>query len=137
MTSLPPFPRLNSTWKVKEIQRSNSVYILLPKHISRTDEWQKKEWWKKCFQRPITANLSSWFITSSGRNQELGSVVSNKAYRGDYKRLTANKEWGRVVIRISQSLSGEISLSWHNQKNQNDRKKLTVCRKMMKILTIN
>ena len=84
-----------------------------------------------------TDNGQSEFIPSSGRNQELGSVVSNKAYRGDYKRLTANKEWGRVVIRISQSLSGEISLSWHNQKNQNDRKKLTVCRKMMKILTIN
>ena len=70
---------------------------------------KKKRMMKKMFS--TTDNGQSEFIPSSGRNQELGSVVSNKAYRGDYKRLTANKEWGRVVIRISQSLSGEISLS--------------------------
>ena len=49
--------------------------------------------------------------------------------------MTANEGLGEVV-RISQSLRGEISLSRHNQYNQNSRKKLTVSRKMMKILPL-
>ena len=73
--------------------------------------------YKKCFQRPITAKLSQWFITSCGgggggggggmvvgfwgdhishgfQGERGGAVVSNKVYRGDYWKFTANKEGG-------------------------------------------
>ena len=64
-----------------------------------------------------------------------GQSSPTKCREESIKNWLPMKGWGRVV-RISQGLSGEISLSWHNENNQNNRKQLTVSRKMMKILPL-
>ena len=76
---------------------------------------------------------------SHGFQGERGGGQSSpiKCIEGTIKNSQPIRSGGGVVIRISQSLSREIGLSWHNQNNQNDRKKLTVCCKVMKILTMN
>ena len=65
-----------------------------------------------------------------------GQLSPTKCREETVKNWLPMKVWGGGVVRISQSLRGEITLSWHNQNNQNNRKKLTVSRKMMKILPL-
>ena len=55
-------------------------------------------------------------------NENRGGQSSPTKCREE-KKLTANEGLGGGVVRISQSLRGEISLSGHNQNNQNNRKK--------------
>ena len=75
---------------------------------------------------------------SDGFQGERGGGQSSptKCIEGTIKNSQPTRSGGGVVIRISQSLSREIGLSWHNQNNQNDRKKVTVCCKMIKIVTV-
>ena len=122
-----------------------STYSYLNTPVNRING--KNNCLQKCFQRPITAKLSQWFITSCGGGGITyqmdfkgsgggGQSSPTKCIEGTIKNSQPTRSGGGVVIRISQSLSREIGLSWHNQNNQNDRKKLTVCCKMIKILTI-